>query len=191
MRGPDPFDYGWWLASRASGVTALLLITASVLLGLTMATKLLKGHVKGAVLVRLHEHLALAGLLAIAVHAITLLGDAFLHPDPVQIVIPFTMSQHEPLFTGLGVIGAWLAALVGLSFYVRKRIGPKRWRSLHKLSSLVYVLGVAHTLGAGTDASEPWLQVTMIVTGAPILALLALRITSSLSAPPARTAATR
>lgn len=175
MRGPDPIEFGWWLASRAAGITALLLVTASTILGLAMATKILRGHVKGPVLVRLHEHLALAGLLAISVHAITLLGDRFLDPGPAAILVPFLLD-HEPLFTGLGIIAAYLAALVGLTFYVRKRIGPRRWRSLHRLAGLVYALGVAHTLGAGTDAGEAWLQVVMIVTGAPVVFLLALRI---------------
>ncbi|MDX6690244.1 MAG: methionine sulfoxide reductase heme-binding subunit [Solirubrobacteraceae bacterium] len=174
MTGPDPTSHIWWLASRASGITAFLLISLSVLLGLAMATKILRGRVKAPVLVKLHESLALSGLVAIAVHAITLLGDAFLHPGPIGVLVPFTMD-HAPVFTGLGVVAAYLAALLGLSYYVRRRIGTKRWRSLHRLTLLVYVLGVTHTLGAGTDASAIWLQAILIVTGAPILFLMLLR----------------
>ena len=174
MTAPDPTAHAWWLASRASGITAFLLISCSVLLGLAMATKVLRGRVKAPVLVKLHEHLALAGLVAIAVHAITLLGDAWLSPGPIGVLVPFTMD-HEPLFTGLGALAAYLAALLGLSFYVRRRVGTKRWRSLHRLTLLVYVLAVAHTVGAGTDASTPWLRGILLVTGAPILFLTLLR----------------
>jgi methionine sulfoxide reductase heme-binding subunit len=174
MTAPDPTAHAWWLASRASGVTAFLLVACSVLIGLAMATKILRGRVKAPVLVKVHEHLALAGLVAIAVHAITLLGDAWLRPGPVGVLVPFAMD-HEPLFTGLGIIAAYLAALLGLSFYVRRRIGTKRWRSLHRLTLLVYVLGVVHTLGAGTDASAVWLQAVLLLTGAPILFLALLR----------------
>ncbi len=174
MTAPDPTAHAWWLASRASGITAFLLVSCSVLIGLAMATKILRGRVKPPVLVKLHEHLALAGLVAIAVHAITLLGDAWLNPGPVGLLVPFTMA-HEPLFTGLGIIAAYLAALLGLSFYVRRRIGTKRWRSLHRLTLVVYVLGVIHTLGAGTDAATPWLQAILLLTGAPILFLTLLR----------------
>ena len=171
----DPTEYGWWLASRASGITAFVLVACSVLLGLAMATKILRGRVKPPVLVKLHEHLALSGLVAIAVHAITLLGDAWLDPGPLGVLVPFTMD-HEPLFTGLGVIAAYLAALLGLSYYARRRIGTKRWRSLHRLTLLVYVLAVVHTLGAGTDAATPWLRAIMLVTGAPILFLALVRL---------------
>jgi len=174
MTAPDPTAHAWWLASRASGVTAFVLVSCSVLIGLAMATKILRGRVKPPVLVKLHEHLALAGLVAIAVHAITLLGDAWLNPGPIGLLVPFTMD-HEPLFTGLGIVATYLAALLGLSFYVRRRIGTRRWRSLHRLTLLVYVLGVIHTLGAGTDASTPWLQAILLITGAPILFLALLR----------------
>lgn len=174
MRTPDPLDYGWWLASRAAGVTAFLLVACSVALGLAMATKVLRGKIKPATLARLHEHLALAGLVTIAVHAITLLGDRWLRPGAGGLLVPFTMS-YRPAFTGLGIVAAYAAATLGLSFYARRRIGARRWRSLHRLTLLVYVLCVAHTLGAGTDASTLWLRGVLIVTGAPILFLALLR----------------
>ncbi len=55
--------------SRASGIVALGLVTLAVLLGLTMATKLLRRPGRRT-LVRLHEHVALVGLGAIAVHGL-------------------------------------------------------------------------------------------------------------------------
>ena len=39
MTTRDPMDYGWWLASRASGLVALALITLSVGVGLAMAAR--------------------------------------------------------------------------------------------------------------------------------------------------------
>jgi methionine sulfoxide reductase heme-binding subunit len=171
----DPMDYGWWLASRASGLVALALITLSVGVGLAMAGRAFQTPGLARRLMALHEHAALAGLVAIAVHGITLLGDAWLHPGPVGIAVPFAMD-YKPAFTGLGIVGGYLAAALGLSFYARRRIGPKLWRRLHKATLLVYVLSVVHTLGAGTDAGEAWLRWAMAVTGAPILYLLVVRM---------------
>lgn len=146
----------WWLASRASGVVALGLVTISVLLGLTMAGKLSRKPGAGRVLSAIHEQTAVTGLVAIAVHGLTLLGDPWLNPGPAGIAIPFTIA-YKTFWVGLGITGGYLAALLGLSFYVRRRIGPRLWRRAHKATILVYALGVAHTLGAGTDASSPWL----------------------------------
>lgn len=83
--------------------------------------------------------------------------------------------EYRPLWTGLGIVAGYLAAALGLSFYARKRIGTKRWRSLHKLTILVYVLGVAHAVGAGTDADTAWMRAALVITGAPVLFLFTMR----------------
>ncbi|MGE5747338.1 MAG: hypothetical protein ACM33U_08755, partial [Solirubrobacterales bacterium] len=54
-------QHGWWLASRASGVVALALVTISVGLGLVMAGKLAKKHGANRTLIAIHEQTALAG----------------------------------------------------------------------------------------------------------------------------------
>ncbi len=167
-------DYGWWLASRASGIVALVLIALSVAIGLAMAAKAFRKPGLPRILIAVHEHAALAALVAIAVHGITLLGDGWLNPGPVGIAVPFVMD-HARVFTGLGIIGGYLAAILGLTFYVRRRIGTRRWRNLHRLTPLVYVLGVTHVLGSGSDAGTMWMTVLLIATGTPILYLGILR----------------
>jgi methionine sulfoxide reductase heme-binding subunit len=169
----DPMDYGWWLASRASGLVALALITLSVGVGLAMAGKAFRKPGLPRKLMALHEHAALGGLIAIAVHGITLLGDRWLHPGPAGIAVPFVMD-YRPAYTGLGIVAGYLAAALGLSFYARRRIGAKLWRKLHKSTIAVYVLAVIHTLGAGSDVA--WVRPAMLITGGPILYLLTLRM---------------
>lgn len=175
MTGPDPMQYGWWLASRASGVVALVLVTASVAIGLTMAGKVLRRPGVGRKLKALHEQTALAGLVAIAIHGITLLGDRWLHPGVSGILVPFHMG-YRPVFTGLGILAGYLAAALGLTFYVRRRIGPRLWRKAHRATIVVYVLGLMHVLGAGTDAGAAWLRGFMLVTGVPIALLFVRRL---------------
>ena len=158
----------WWLVSRASGVVALGLVSVSVVLGLTMAGKLSRRPGIGRTLSAIHEQTAVTGLVAIAVHGLSLLGDPWLNPGPAGISIPFLMA-YKTVWVGLGIAAGWLAALLGLTFYVRRRIGPRLWRRAHKATILVYVLGVAHTLGAGTDASSPWLF-WPVVASVPVVA---------------------
>jgi sulfoxide reductase heme-binding subunit YedZ len=175
MTGRDPMEYAWWLASRASGIVALALISLSVILGLAMAGRVPRDPKLRRTMIAVHEQAALAALIAIAVHAITLLGDKFLKPGPLGILVPFQMD-HAPVYTGLGIIAAYLAAALGLSFYFRRRIGARRWRSLHRATILVYVLAVIHTLGAGSDAGTPWLRAQLALTGAPVLFLFVMRV---------------
>ena len=171
-------QHGWWLASRASGLVALALVTISVALGLTMAGRLSAKPGANRVLVAIHEQTAVTGLVAIAVHGLTLLGDPFLNPGITGISIPFAMD-YRPLWTGLGIIGGGLAAVLGLSFYFRKRIGARLWRKAHRATIVVYILGVMHTLGAGTDATSPWLLYPLALASAWIAVLFVARVASA------------
>jgi sulfoxide reductase heme-binding subunit YedZ len=150
----QPTDHIWWLAGRASGIVALLLISASVLLGLAMASKLFRRPGWPRVLAALHEQLAVAGLIAIGVHGVTLLGDPFLHPGVRGITLPFAID-YRPAFVAAGIAGGYVAAILGLSYYARRRIGSRRWRNAHRYIVVAWVLSVVHTLGAGTDAAIP------------------------------------
>jgi len=171
----DPGQHLFWIASRALGVVALILVSVSVGLGLVIATRSAKGPGVLARVKQLHEATALVALLAIAGHGLALLGDSYLRPGLSGIAIPVLMP-HRPVWTGLGIIAGWLAAILGLTFYVRRWIGPRLWRQLHRWTLAVYVLAVVHTLGAGTDAGSFWLLVLVIATVAPVAVLAAVRL---------------
>jgi sulfoxide reductase heme-binding subunit YedZ len=183
----DPLTHVWWLASRASGVVALVLVTISVGIGLTMSAKLMRKRGLGPKLAAIHEQTALAGLIAIGVHAVTLLGDPWLHPGVAGISVPFVMG-YRTLFTGLGIIAGWMAALLGLSYYFRRHIGAALWRKAHRATVVVYVLGLIHTIGAGTDASTGWLRWFMALTAIPMAALFVRRVIGRKPAPAPRVA---
>ena len=170
----DPTVYIWWLVGRASGIVALGLITGAVLIGLTMSSKIMRRPGLGRKLLSLHEHLALVGLGAIAVHGLALLGDPWLKAGPVGITVPFAMA-YRPLATGLGIIAGYLAALLGLSYYFRRRIGVRLWRRLHRATIVVWLLGVIHTLGAGSDAATLLLRAYVLLPAVPITYLFVLR----------------
>jgi sulfoxide reductase heme-binding subunit YedZ len=155
-----------------------VLVAVSVGMGLAMAMRAAKGPGAMARLRQVHEATALAALIFIAAHGLVLLGDTYLRPGLLGIAIPFVMS-HKPLWTGLGVVGGWMAALLGLTFYVRRWIGPRLWRKMHRWTLAVYVLAVVHTLGAGTDARSFWLLVILFATVAPVAVMAAIRLLPS------------
>jgi sulfoxide reductase heme-binding subunit YedZ len=152
-----------------------VLVAASVLIGLTLAAGLGGPPARRRALVAFHEQTALGALIAIALHGAALLGDSFLKPGLAGIAIPFVID-FKPVYVGLGIIAGYLGAALGLSFYARRRIGGKRWRNLHRATPVVYVLGLIHTLGAGTDAGSSWLRAFMLATAIPVAALLVARV---------------
>ena len=163
-----------WLASRSAAIVAFVLIACSVTLGLFMANRLVRRPGLKRSLLKVHEQIALAALVAIVLHGVLLLGDKWLRPGLAGIAIPFSMS-YRPLWTGLGIIGGYITVIVGPTYFVRRRIGARRWRQIHRTAAIVYVLGLIHALQSGTDGATLWFRTIAAMSAAPIVVLLALR----------------
>jgi sulfoxide reductase heme-binding subunit YedZ len=177
----DPAPHLFWITSRAAGFAALIVASLAVSLGLLMSTKLLKG--KTSELRSAHDTLALATIVAIVVHGVTLLGDQFLHPTIFDISIPF-VSGYKTLWTSMGIVGGWGLILLGLSYYARRWVGAVRWRKLHRFTALAWLLGLAHALGEGTDAGQLWFLAMIALVAVPALGLLVTRLARSGSGSP-------
>lgn len=173
----DPGQHVWWLASRSMGVVAMALVSMSVAFGLAMSGRLVRGPGVAARLRSAHEALALSGLVAIVLHGVLLLPDSYLRPGLAGIAIP-SVSSHRPFWTALRVTAGWMSAVITLSFYVRRWIGMRAWRRLHRWTLAVWVLGLAHTLGSGTDAGAAWLLAMLGITTLPVLVAGAHRLHS-------------
>ncbi len=174
MTEPDPANYAWWLASRSAGIVAFVLIAGAVILGLVLASGFSWRRGMKRDLVKVHQQIALAALVAIAAHGLLLLGDSYLSPGITGITIPFTLS-YRPLWTGFGIVAGYLALLLGPTFYIRRRIGARRWRRIHQATVLVFILAVLHSLGSGTDGASLWFNFMAFGSSAVILALLIVR----------------
>lgn len=174
MTEPDPANYPWWLASRAAGIVALVLITTAVLLGLFMSSNVMRRPGLKRTLLKVHEQIALTALVAIGAHGVLLLGDAWLRPGVSGIAIPFTIA-YRPLWVGLGILGGYLALVLGPSYYLRRRIGAKRWRLVHRATVVVFALAIAHSLGSGTDGASLWFRTYAAASVTAVAVLLAIR----------------
>jgi sulfoxide reductase heme-binding subunit YedZ len=172
----DPTPHLFWLVSRASGTAALLLAGLGVCIGLLMGGRMMRG--RGVDLRAMHEAVSLATLVALVVHALSLLGDNYLNPSLADLTVPF-VSDYKPIWTSMGIIAGWGLLILGGSFYARRWIGQRRWRVLHRFTVLAWGLGVAHSLGEGTDAGSAWFLVLTAVAVAPPLVLLVARLAGS------------
>lgn len=166
--GPHLF----WITSRAAGGAALFLASASVTVGLMMSAKRERANKRD--LRAVHEALSLTTLAMVAVHGLALLGDAYLNPGLAGIAVPF-VSFYRPVWTALGILAGYGLAALGLSYYLRDRIGAARWRRVHRLTAIFWLAAVAHTIGAGSDAVELWFLLASAALVVPAAALLGLR----------------
>ena len=84
--------------------------------------------------------------------------------------------DYRPVYTGLGIVAGYLAAALGLSFYARRRIGAKLWRKLHRATiARLRARRDPHARRRQRRASRGCAS-RWLITGAPILYLLTLRM---------------
>jgi sulfoxide reductase heme-binding subunit YedZ len=152
-----------WYITRAAGWVAYFLLWFSMVWGLAIPTKFFERVISPTFAVDFHEYLSLLAIGFVIVHVTVLLFDQFLPFTLAQIFIPF-LSTYRPLWVGFGVIGAYLSLLVTITFYLRKRIGQKRFKAIHTLSMAGYLGVVLHAFFSGSDSSLFGVQLVYLST---------------------------
>ncbi len=165
-------EHLFWITSRAAGGAALILASTAVAVGLMVSAKRQGSNKRD--LRAIHEALSLTTLAMVALHGLALLGDAYLNPGLTGIAIPF-VGAYRPLWTGLGIVAGYGLAALGLTYYLRERIGAARWRKVHRFTALFWLLAIVHTIGAGSDAAQLWFLVVSGLVIVPAAVLLTLR----------------
>jgi sulfoxide reductase heme-binding subunit YedZ len=148
----NPVD---WYAARAAGITAYLLLSGVVLLGLTMAGKKTFPRWPRFTVEDVHRF---GGLLVgsfVAIHVVTVAIDSWLPFSLQSLVVPF-ISRYRPLWVGLGIAAAELLLALAVTNHYRRRLPYTYWRQAHYLNFAVWAAATVHGIGSGTDRSAPW-----------------------------------
>jgi predicted ferric reductase len=165
-----------WYLTRSSAFVSYGFLWLSMALGLAITNRMARAWPGGPTVTDLHEHASLLGLLFGVLHALALLGDHYIGYTLSQILIPFTNSEYRPLWVGFGQIGFYLAVLVTVTFYMRRWLGARIWRTIHYLSFVSFVLALAHGIWSGSDSGAGWASNIYLFSGVSLLALTGYRI---------------
>jgi len=144
--GPSPL----WYTTRASGTVALVLLTATVVLGIAGGGQYVPKRIARFEVATLHRNLSLLTLVFLALHITTAIADTYVSLTWWNAVLPFTAS-YRPLWLGLGALAFDLLLAVLLTSAVRLRLGQRRWKAVHWLAYTAWPLAVFHGAGTGTD----------------------------------------
>lgn len=145
-----------WFAMRASGITAWTLLSATIMWGLLLRTRILPAT-SPVRLMNLHKYLGSLALLTLAIHLVTVFLDPTLGFTWANILIPFT-AAWKPLALATGIIAAYLMVPVQLVARVRAKMGKAgaTWfNRTHLIAYAAWPLATAHYVMAGTDALVP------------------------------------
>lgn len=165
-----------WYAARAAGIVAYTLLSAIVVLGITMAGKKKIHRWPRFAIEDVHRF---GGMLVgsfVVIHVVTIAIDAWLPFSPASIVVPFT-SAYKPVWVGLGIVAAELLLALAVTNRLRNvRISYRFWRRAHYLNFAVWTAATIHSLGSGTDRSTPWLMAIEAIAIAFVGAAVAWRL---------------
>lgn len=175
LLGPEPKAY--WYLSRSSAVVSYVLLWASMLFGLLITTRTARLWPGGPAAFELHQHTSLLALAFALFHALILLGDQFIGYTLLTIAVPFAGVDYKPLEVGLGQIGFYAMAVVGLSFYVKSALTQRGWRLVHFLSFVTFLLVLAHGIQSGTDTGSSSMTLLYWISGGSVLLLSVFRAT--------------
>jgi predicted ferric reductase len=185
----------WWYIARSGGIVAWALLAASVLWGLALSTKVLRGKPRPNWILDLHRFLGGLALVFTGIHVMALVLDSYVHFGVAELLVPFASAWH-PVAVAWGVIGLYLLIAVELTSLARKRISKRTWRLTHYLSFPLFLLTTVHALSAGTDRSTVLLRLSVIAVSAVITGLTFVRLNKAerhdlLTSPTAKSAQQR
>src|SRR5579863_5435157 len=168
----------FWYASRATGIVALLLLTAVLVLGILVNRQgRLPGLPRFAV-TSLHRNLSLLTVAFVAVHVVSAVLDTYVHIPISAGVIPFA-SGYERLWLGLGAISFDLMLAMIITSLVRGRLNRILWRAIHLLAYLCWPVAFAHSIGSSKDLRHGWLLDLSMACAVLVAAAIGWRLASA------------
>jgi predicted ferric reductase len=171
-----------WYFSRATGMVALVLLTAIIVLGVLGPLRVSTNLWPRFAIRTVHRDLSLLALLVIAIHVITLVADSYVKVPLSAAVLPFG-SSYSPFWTGLGAVAFDLMIALVVTSLIRGRLGFRVWRFIHWSAYISWPLAVAHGIATGTDTLAAWDLATTIVCIAVVAVAVAMRVQSGSAAP--------
>jgi ferric reductase like protein len=163
-----------WYTARAAGIVTWALLAASVLWGLVLSTRVLRGRPRPAWLLDLHRFLGGAAVVFLAVHVVTIVFDTYVHFGLVEVLVPVTGSWR-PGAVAWGIVAMYLLVAVELTSLARARLPKRVWDSSHYIAFPLFLFASIHALTAGTDRAAPALRVAVFAAGAAVAMLTVIR----------------
>jgi len=145
----------YWYATRGLGAVTLVLLTATVTLGIGTAGRWREEVTPGFVLANLHRNLSLLAVLTLGAHIVTTVLDPFANITVRDTLIPIG-ALYRPVWLGFGVVAFEILIFVAATSLLRNSIGPRAWRLIHWGAYASWPLAVVHGLGTGSDSQAPW-----------------------------------
>jgi DMSO/TMAO reductase YedYZ heme-binding membrane subunit len=174
-----------WYLTRASGLVSLILLTATVVLGIVASVGWTSTRWPRFLSQSVHRNLSLFCLALIGVHVVSTVGDGYVPIGLMDAVIPFR-SPYRPIWVGFGALAFDMLLAVAVTSGLRRRIGVAAWRGVHWLAYACWPIAALHGLGSGSDPRLPGAVLVFVACTGSVAAALVWRLASGRARTPAR-----
>ncbi len=164
-----------WYLTRATGLISLILLSATVVLGIVASVGWTSTRWPRFLSQAMHRNLSLFCIALIAIHIVTTVADGYVPITYVDAFIPF-LTPYRPLWIGFGALAFDMLLAVGITSGLRRRIGVRAWRGVHYLAYACWPIAVVHGLGSGSDTRLPVMMLIEVVCGAAVVTAVAWRL---------------
>ncbi|SRR5581483_6435195 len=164
-----------WAVARAGGLTAYVLLTAAVIMGLALSLRWQSARWPRLINNEWHNYLTLLSLIFVGIHVLAVLVDPYTHFGLADILVPLA-STYRPEWMAFGIVGLYLGIAIGISTWLRPIIGYQWWRRLHVLTLVLYALVTVHGIATGSDTNTWWALGIYLASIAIVGTLTVLRL---------------
>jgi predicted ferric reductase len=172
----------YWYAARATGIVAWVLLTASVVWGLALSTRVAGKRPRAPWLLDMHRYLGGTAVIYTGLHMLSLWADSYVSFSPFDLFVPMA-SSWRPGAVAWGIAAMYVLLAVEVTSLLRNRIPTKLWRAVH-VSSLGLLTAVwVHAFAAGSDMGLPAARVFAFGSVVVVLFLLVYRALSRMQLP--------
>lgn len=165
----------WWYSTRAAGLVAWGLLSASVIAGLLLSSKLTGRWARPNWMTDLHRGLSALAVSFVGVHVVTVVADSYVHFGAADVLVPLA-SGWKPLAIAWGIVSMYLLVAVEASSLLRRRLTKKTWRAIHLASFPLFVSATAHGITAGTELGTTAGMIAAIAVTATVAGLTTFRV---------------
>jgi methionine sulfoxide reductase heme-binding subunit len=159
-----------WLMSRSAGLLSVVLLSATVAMGIVSSSQFPRGRWSRWMRGQIHIRVAYLACAMLALHVAAIVLDSYVAVNALDAVVPFT-SSYDRIGVGLAAISVDLVIIVVLTSLLRSRLPFLTWQRIHVLAYLAWPVAIIHGLVSGTDDLLTW---TVSLVGSLTVALIAL-----------------
>lgn len=171
-----------WLAGRATGITAFLLMTAVVSFGLVLSHPTNQSTWKlSKRLFPWHENLFVFVVAFLIAHVVAIILDPYAGVGIAGSFIP-GLSAYRSAPVALGTLGLYAALISGITGRWTKLLPAGLWLKVHRFALVAWIMSWMHGVAAGTDSAG--LVLMYLATGFLVLASGAYRYWAARKARP-------